>query len=521
MAKPNFMNAIQVNKNPVNQFDLTHDHKTSFNMGELIPVMVQEALPGDKWRIAAESLVRFQPMVAPVMHRFDATIHYFFVPNRIIWPNWENFITNTKLEATTELPVFPWHEVTTANYSKIHDYMGIPAPIGANTERVNALPFFAYNKIWADYYRDQNNISVPPEVLKAITTAADGENADIIFTAEGIRKRAWEHDYFTSCLPFAQKGDEVLIPMTGTVTLNPEATGDPLLLKEASDHSAADPSVDVVSDGNGWLASGPVGGPNIAITIDPNDNWIVENGNATINDLREATKLQEWLEKMARAGTRLTEVLGAFFNVKPQDARLQRPEYITGVKTPITVAEVLNTTGTDDAPQGAMAGHAVSVVSGDGGSYYCHEHGFIIGIMSVMPKTAYQQGIERMWDKITSPMQYYWPQFANLGEQEVKNKEVYAFQGSAGENTFGYLPRYAEHRTAHNRVSGDFRTTLNHWHAGRIFDTAPALNADFIEADPTHRVFAVTDPAEQKVLVHVLNKCHVTRQIPKFGTPQF
>lgn len=517
MAKANFMNSIQVKKNPVNVFDLTHDHKTSFNMGELIPIMIQEALPGDKWRISAESLVRFQPMVSPVMHRFDATIHYFFVPNRILWPNWEAFITNTKLEATGELPVFPYVDIDAAGYKRLHDYFGIPEPLGANVERVNALPFFAYMKAWADYYRDENNIqNMTPEVLKLITQAKDGDNNGAPFENFEIRKRAWEHDYFTSCLPFAQKGDEVLIPMTGVVELDDASTNTPLL-KRTSDGMGEFPN-DLGGNATMELINLNT---NAEIQIDPNETLIVNNAQTTINDLREATKLQEWLEKMARAGTRLTEVLQGFFNVKPQDGRLQRAEYITGVKTPITVSEVLNTTGTIDAPQGAMAGHAVSVIGGEGGSYYCHEHGFIIGIMSVMPKTAYQQGLERLWDKITSPMQYFWPQFANLGEQAVKRKEVYAYQGANGELEFGYLPRYAEHRTAFNRVSGDFRGSLNHWHAGRIFATPPLLNEQFIEADPTHRIFAVTDPNEQKVLVHVLNKCIVTRQIPKFGTPQF
>lgn len=512
--KPNFMNSIQVTKNPVNQFDLTHDHKTSFNMGELVPIMIEEALPGDKWRIEAESLVRFQPMVAPVMHRYDATIHYFFIPFRILWENWEAFITNTKLQSTGELPVFPTVTIDSTSYKRLHDYLGIPAPIGVNTEIVSALPIYAYIKCWAELYRDQNNIPLPPDTLKALTTAVDGDNASAVSAFYEIKKRAWEHDYFTACLPFAQKGDEVLIPVTGQVTLDPDSVGLAGKMKLAVDHTGA---------GTGAMATNTdvttVAG---AFSVyDPNGTLEVENGTATINDLREATKLQEWLEKMARAGTRLTEMLSAFFNVKSQDARLQRPEYITGVKTPITVSEVLNTTGTVDAPQGSMAGHAVSVIAGQGSSFYVPEHGYIMGIMSVMPKTAYQQGISRMWSKTTSPMQYYFPQFANLGEQAVKNKELYAFQGAAGEDDFGYLPRYAEHRTAFNRVSGDFRTTLNHWHSGRIFATPPALNQTFIEADPTHRIFAVTDPEEQKILVHVLNKCHVTRQIPKFGTPQF
>lgn len=531
MAKPNFMNSVQVSKNAVNQFDLSHDHKTSFNMGELIPIMCEEALPGDKWRISAESLVRFQPMVAPVMHRFDATIHYFFVPNRILWPNWENFITNTKLDATDAIPAFPFVTIDTALYGgrKIFDYFGIPIPPAAATTNVNALPFLAYQKIWAEYYRDQNLVFPSAETIKALTTAVDGNNtAEDWYSFLDVRKRAWEHDYFTSCLPFAQKGDAVTIPLSGgNVILDPDQTLNNGVIRKTDGTSLAAGDHDIFADQGGIPAAGAtfvagtVGGTREGIKYDPNGTLTVEGAEATINDLREATKLQEWLEKLARAGSRMTEMLSSMFNVRSQDSRLQRPEYITGVKTPITVSSIANTTGTVDAPQGTLAGQAVSVITGQGGSFYCPEHGFIIGIMSVMPKTAYQQGIQRMWSKITTPLQYYFPQFATLGEQEVTNKEIYAWQGAADDDTFGYLPRYAEHRTAHNRVSGEFRTTLAHWHAGRIFDAPPSLNADFIESDPTHRIFAVTDPEEQKMLVHVYNKCLVTRQIPKFGTPQF
>jgi hypothetical protein len=241
----------------------------------------------------------------------------------------------------------------------------------------------------------------------------------------------------------------------------------------------------------------------------------------TINELRRAFRLQEWLEKNARGGTRYIENILAHFGVKSSDSRLQRPEYITGVKSPVVVSEVLQTGQSDTTPQGNMAGHGISVTSGRTGSYYCEEHGYIIGIMSVMPKTAYQQGIPKTFLK-NDPLDYFWPSFAHIGEQEVQVQELYAYTSNK-ENTFGYVPRYAEYKYMPSRVAGDFRTTLDYWHLGRIFDSEPSLNQDFIECTPsaTSRIFAVEDPDAQKLYCHVLNKIKAVRPMPKYGTPSF
>ena len=332
-----------------------------------------------------------------------------------------------------------------------------------------------------------------------------------------MRKRAWEHDYFTASLPFAQKGDAVDIPLgnisvpytkiqgrnTAGVTGDVESTG------------AATYDIDNLPApiaGNGLYM------PSVDTDVEP----------TTINDLRRAFRLQEWLEKNARGGTRYVESILTHFGVKSSDARLQRPEYITGTKTPVVISEVLNTTGSFEAgdpssptsnPQGTMAGHGISVTSGKGGSYFCEEHGYIIGIMSIMPKTAYQQGIPRTYLKLDT-LDYFWPTFANIGEQEVQNQELYAYTGT-GTNTFGYVPRYSEYKYMPSRVAGEFRTTLDYWHLGRIFDSQPALNQTFVECAPanTKRIFAVTDENTDSLYCHVLNKVKAIRPMPKYGTP--
>lgn len=501
----NLFNSIQVTKKKKNVFDLSHDVKLSLNMGELVPVMCLEAVPGDKFHISAESLLRFAPMVAPLMHRVNVSIHYFFVPNRILWPNWEKFINNNSGQEGP-LPAFPVLEIDESSYNRLHDYLGIPLANG-NQERINALPFAAYNKIYNEYYRDQN-------LVQPITdTLVDGINPNGEWE---LKRRAWEHDYFTAALPFAQKGQPVTIPMQGIVTVDPDSIATNRILDAAGNEIGGTLSAQTVS---GQLQVNPGTGAEDA-QYDPNGSLVVENANSTINDLRRAYRLQEWLELAARAGSRYTELIWAYFNVKSPDSRLQRPEYITGVKTPVVVSEVLNTTGTESRPQGDMAGHGIAVVNGNHGSYFVQEHGYIMGIMSVMPKTAYQQGLEKHWLR-RDPFDFYWPQFANIGEQEVLNKEVFAFQGATGDETFGYVPRYAEYKYANNRVAGDFRTTLNFWHLGRIFDNPPALNQEFIECSPRHDIFAVTDPQEQKLWCHIYNRVKAVRMMPKFGTPSF
>lgn len=504
----NLLNSIQVKRPNRNFFDLSHDVKMSLNMGELVPCYIEDCIPGDKFNVGAQALVRFAPMVAPMMHMVNVYIHFFFVPKRIVWPNWENYITNTLVGGSLPAPPIVGYD-TGGAYTRLMDYFGLPTPIaGGGTESVSAIPFAAYQKIFNEYYRDQNLVT------EVVDTLVDGSNFGNQAALTTLRNRAWSHDYFTSCLPFAQKGNVVTMPMQADVTLKNNAPSNPMLVKNASAHATIQGAL--TSDGAGKFQSN-----NTDSVLDPNGNLEVVATSTPINDFRRALKLQEFLERDARGGTRYNEKIYAHFGVKSSDARLQRPEYITGVMSPVQVSEVLNTTGTSgQLPQGNMSGHGMSVVSSKGaGNYFCEEHGYIIGIMSVMPKTAYQQGIPKHFLKVGDWSEHFWTEFANIGEQAVLNKEIYAFQGSAGANTFGYIPRYAEYKFAPSRVCGDFKTSLNHWHMGRIFSAPPALNSAFITSDPTHRVFAVTDPTQQKLYVHCFNSIKATRLMPKYGTP--
>jgi hypothetical protein len=385
--------------------------------------------------------------------------------------------------------------------------MGVPPTDATSTvTNINALPFAAYQAIYNEYYRDENLV---PEVDYKL---ADGNQGllpnDLRFVT--MRNRAWDHDYFTASLPFAQKGTAVDIPI-GSIDNDVAVNWNSL----ENAHTA------VTYDGTNSQTIGSsagvstIGTPEmIAKTSD------IDIQPTTINDLRRAFRLQEWLEKNARGGTRYIENILMHFGVRSSDKRLQRPEYITGLKTPVIISEVLNTSSTLDEPQGNMAGHGVAVSTGKYGNYFCEEHGYIIGIMSVMPQPAYQQGIPKTYLK-NDPLDFFWPSFAHIGEQPVQNNELFAYTAT-GADTFGYVPRYAEYKYQPSRVAGDFRTVLDYWHLGRIFATQPALNQAFIECTPeqVERIFAVQD-GEDNLYCQIMHKIKAVRPMPKFGTPNF
>lgn len=509
-----------------NKFDLSHERKFSFAMGKLTPILVQEVVPGDKFRVKSEVFIRMAPMLAPLMHRINVYTHYFFVPNRLIWNEWEDFITGGK-DGTLE-PVPPYidtADLSSGAYSylqsgSLFDYMGCPVlPKDAtlnNNMTFSALPFRAYQLIYNEYYRDQN-LSDPVSFGISSGKVSTGLEVANLLT---LRKRAWEKDYFTSALPWAQRGGDVEVPFGAEAEVNYKTISEVRNL----DGSLATTNSDLrvidthPTDGNLFIQPIDQGGFGRIENIESID---ISGSPININDLRRSISLQRWLEKNARGGARYIEQILSHFGVKSSDARLQRPQYLGGGRQPVTISEVLQTYQDEEAqsnPLGTMGGHGVSVGNTNGFTKFFEEHGWIIGLISVLPRTAYQQGLPRhftRWNKFD----YYWPDFANIGEQEILKKELYFDWevNSDNSSTFGYTPRYSEYKYAPSTVHGAFRDTLRYWHLGRYFSNRPELNEAFVMADPRTDVFAVED--EEHMYCQTFHKVDALRPMPYFGTP--
>jgi len=504
-------------------FDLTHERKLTCKMGSLVPILCEEVVPGDTFKVKTDMLIRLAPMLAPVMHRMNAFTHFFFVPSRLVHANWEQFITGGPSGTdSTAIPTVTSGPSGQAA-STLWDYFGLAT--GVANMSVLAYPFRAYNLIYNEWYRDQN--------LQNKVAVSLGDGADTT-TNMNLLTRNWEKDYFTTSLPWPQRGTSVSVPMGSTAPV----VGNGLTIGLTGRSSGGTgPFLDtglISSTGSLAERSGAFGlaagsanpgtasmSSTVGLTTDKTKSGMVADLSSatasTINDLRQAFQLQKWMEKNARGGVRYVESILAHFGVRSSDARLQRPEFLGGGRSPIVVSEVIQTSATvaGQTAQGNMAGHGYSAQRSHEFTKSFEEHGYIIGILSIMPRTAYYQGIPRMWNR-TSKLDFYWPSFAHLGEQAVLQKEIYAASATPTA-VWGYVPRYEEYRTRFSSFHGDFRGSLDYWHMGRKFATEPALNSTFVTSDPTARIFAVT--TGDHLWIQLLNQVTAIRPIPRSGEP--
>lgn len=468
-------------------FDLSYTKTLTCDMGQLIPVLCEEMVPGDYFEVGNQSVVRMQPLVAPVLHEINIYTHYFFVPYRLLWTGdsgWTDFITRGS--SGNDAPTLPRWSPTLNGKGTLWDYLGFPVGVVPTGALPMAFPRDAYNLVYNEYYRDETLI------------------APVALTQEAILNRCWEKDYLTSSLLTQQRGIAPALPISGTTSAVFDAASfNPTGYANGVSSNTTVPKLGFASAADAAQAKAALDNNTVDLSIASTFN---------IATLRVAFQIQKWLERNNRAGVRYTEFLKAHFSVSPRDERLQRPEYIGGSKSPVVVSEVLQTSVTASTPQGNMAGHGISANSSFCGKYHAKEYGLIIGIMSVMPRAMYQQGINRQWLRTTC-YDFYFPEFANLSEQAVIQAEVYANGVSNDNNTlFGYQGRYNEMRSKNNMVCGDMRDTYAYWHLGRQFSSVPVLNETFVKCIPRKDIFAA--PSAPGLIVSFGNIVRAFRPMP-------
>lgn len=487
-------------------FDRTHQHKSTFDAGYLVPFYCDEILPGDSFKINATVFARLNTPIVPIMDNLYLDTFFFYVPTRLLWKNWKKFNGEQKNPGDSIDFVIPtFKDSTTFSVDSLGDHFGLPT--GVALSKVNSLPFRAYNLIYNEWFRDEN--------LQDSVFFDDGDGTDDI-TNFTLLRRCKRHDYFTSSLPWPQKGDSVDIPLGNTA---------PIYCSEDANIHILGPNGP--TDYRELVADSVSNRVRDTYTTSAPNNLFADLSNATaatINSLRQAFAVQRMLERDARGGTRYTEILRSHFGVVSPDARLQRPEYLGGRSTRVNINPVVQNSSTDStSPQGNLAAFGVVGSNTDVINRSFTEHGYIIGLVNLRADLTYQQGLNRMWSRRTR-YDFFWPSLAHLGEQAVLNKEIYAQGTAADDDVFGYQERYAEYRYYPNEITGRFRSTyaqpLDVWHLAQKFDTLPTLGPDFIvENPPLDRIVAV--PSEPDVLFDSVISIKAARPMPVYGVPGY
>jgi hypothetical protein len=551
------------------KFDRSHVYKTTFNSGKLIPVFVDEVLPGDTTRMSVNYFARLATPVKPIMDNIYLDWFFFFVPNRLVWEHWQNFCFEQEDPDDSTDYVIPT-VTATGNSENVYigslwDYFGLPVNTSGNLSGISALPFRGVYLIWNEWFRDENlqkSVKIQKgDANEVLNSARSSEQPSWVFTSgtsifPGLAcpPRGKRHDYFTSALPWTQKGPGVSIGLAGTASIvDPSPLSDYFLTSSSNQLAAVDAyGGDASSSGGRRVTSGSdtitfnrgsdsdwstIGGfaGNTSYKVDvhaysgsnllTNDSYVDLDTSSmfTINSLRTAFQMQKFYERLARGGSRYTEVLRSFFGVVSPDARLQRPEFLGSFTKMVNVNPIAQTSATNDtSPQGNLSAYGVTAAKFHGFTKSFVEHGYILGFVCARADLTYQQGINKMWLRSTV-YDFYWPTFAHLGEQAIELREIYA-QGSEADTTvFGYQERYAEYRYKPSQITGKFRSSvvngsLDKWHLSQFFKNAPTLNEEFIvEKPPIERIIAVT--SEPEFLLDIGFRYTTVRPMPMFGTP--